>query len=66
MNRAARIAAALFGFACAFVVVVARPAVAATMDPFRPTSATGSASHPVDVDALAVAAVPDGAGAVAA
>ena len=38
MNRAARIAAALFGFACAFVVVVARPAAAATMDPFRPTS----------------------------
>ena len=44
MNRAARIAAALFGFACALVVVVARPAAAATMDPFRPTSGSASTS----------------------
>ncbi len=44
MTRAARIAAALFGFACAFVVVAARPAAAATMDPFRPTSESASRS----------------------
>ena len=45
MTRAPRIAAALFGFACAFVVVVARPAAAATMDPFRPTSESAAASR---------------------
>jgi len=44
MNRAARIAAALFSLACAFVVVAARPAAAATLDPFRPAPTSGSAA----------------------
>ena len=53
MNRAPRIAAALFSFACAFAVVAARPAAAATLDPFRPTRATGSGSTSMSAPAHA-------------